>query len=66
MFFLLLFCNPLCFKVIDDDGDENYDKSSFVVVHFFKGKFTLDNSSTSYSLDQETLLEQLEQKVIMI
>ncbi|XP_051719884.1 TPA-induced transmembrane protein isoform X1 [Ctenopharyngodon idella] len=52
----------LC-AVIDDDGDENYDKSSFVVVHFFKGKFTLDNSSTSYSLDQETLLEQLEQKL---
>lgn len=64
---LLLFCNPLCFKVIDDDGDENYDKSSFVVEHFFRGNFTLDSSSiTSHFLDQETLLEQLEQKVIMI
>lgn len=60
----MLFCNPLCFKVIDDDdGDENYDKSSFVVERFFRGNFTLDNSSTSYFLDQETLLEQLEQKV---
>ncbi|XP_048016406.1 TPA-induced transmembrane protein [Megalobrama amblycephala] len=49
--------------VIDDDGDENYDKSSFVVERFFRGKFTLDNSSTSYSLEKETLLEQLEQKL---
>lgn len=50
--------------VSDDDGDENYDKSSFVVERFFRGNFTLDNSSfTSYSLDQETLLEQLEQQL---
>ncbi|KAK7172173.1 hypothetical protein R3I93_004471 [Phoxinus phoxinus] len=39
--------------VIDDDGDENYDKSSFVVKRFFRGNFTLDNSS--FTSDREML-----------
>ncbi|XP_056121963.1 TPA-induced transmembrane protein [Rhinichthys klamathensis goyatoka] len=45
--------------VSDDDGDENYDKSSFVVKRFFRGYFTVDNSS--FTSDQETL--QLEQQL---
>ncbi|XP_067307703.1 TPA-induced transmembrane protein [Pseudorasbora parva] len=50
--------------VSDDDGDENYEKSSFVVERFFNGNFTLDNSSfTLFPLDREALLEQLEQQI---
>ncbi|XP_077063864.1 TPA-induced transmembrane protein isoform X2 [Siphateles boraxobius] len=48
----------LC-EVSDDDGDENYDKSSFVVKRFFRGNFTVDNSS--FTSDQEIL--QLEEQL---
>lgn len=61
IWFWVLFCNPLCFKVSDDDGDENYDKSSFVVKRFFGGSFTVNGNSFS----SEREIPQLEQQVIM-
>ncbi|CAM4556198.1 unnamed protein product [Leuciscus chuanchicus] len=48
--------------VIDDDGDDNYDKSSFVVKRFFRGHFTVTNSS--FTSDQEIL--QLEQQLTQV
>lgn len=45
--------------VSDDDGDENYDKSSFVVKRFFGGSFTVNGNSFS----SEREIPQLEQQL---
>ncbi|XP_039516078.1 TPA-induced transmembrane protein isoform X2 [Pimephales promelas] len=54
---LVIAISLIACAVSDDDGDDDYDKSSFVVNRFFSGNFSVDISS--FTLDQETrLLEQ--------
>ncbi|XP_026138579.1 TPA-induced transmembrane protein [Carassius auratus] len=48
--------------VVDDDEDEKYDKSSFVVPRFFRGNFTLDAESfDSETKEEDTMIELKEQ-----
>ncbi|XP_056330337.1 uncharacterized protein LOC130242287 isoform X2 [Danio aesculapii] len=53
---------------VEDDVDEKYDRSSFVVQRLFRGNFTLESSSSSASdpLDQQTLMEQLKREVTTV
>lgn len=53
---------------VEDDVDETYDRSSFVVPRLFRGNFTLESSSSSAlkPLDQQMLMEQLKQEVTAV
>lgn len=53
---------------VEDDVDEKYDRSSFVVQRLFRGNFTLESSSSSASdpQDQQTVMELLKQEVTAV